>query len=253
MCGPYLLGRGHMGHTSYVRLGDLWRDLLRVLSQACVVSLSVISFFTSFGTHYWRCGMYLYVRLGGLHVPLCHWFIVCLDVGILSLFLLSWDESSSTFCTCCTADVCFPSPSSFPFSFPFIVRFSLPKVMVSVGMSVSAFTRLPSMFLLASCVVGFVGTCLLCFCPFPGVWLVIVLLCSSNGPPLSSLLSHFSSSCRFVLGPLTRICAHDSFDPRTLQSVVSRFTDRVILDLEFNVWLIALWCRFVRINNKISV
>ena len=197
-----------MGHTSYVRLGDLWRDLLRVLSQACVVSLSFFSFLLRLGliiggaacisTSGWE-GSTSSCAIGSSFV----WMLV-------SLSLLSWDESSSMFCTCCTADVCFPSPSSFPFSSPFIVRFPLPKAMVSVGTSVPAFTVLPSMSLLVSCVVGCVGTCLLCFCPFPGVLLVIVLLCASNGTPLSSLLSRFSSSCRFVLGPFTRICAHDS-------------------------------------------
>jgi hypothetical protein len=101
------------------------------------------------------------------------------------------------FCICCNADVCFPSPSSFLFSSPCIIRFSLPMDVVSVGTSVSAVALLLSTSWVASYVVGCVGTCLLCFCPFPGILFVCVLLCASNEPPLSSLLSRFSSSFLF--------------------------------------------------------
>jgi hypothetical protein len=80
----------------------------------------------------------------------------------------------------------------------------------SVGTSVSTVARLLSMSWVASCVLGCVGTYLLCFCPFPGILFVSMLLFASNEPPLSSLLSRFSSSCHFVLGPFTRICAHES-------------------------------------------
>jgi hypothetical protein len=51
------------------------------------------------------------------------------------------------------------------------LRFPLPKAMVSVGTSVSVIARVSSMSSVASCIVGCAGTCLLCFCPFPDIFL----------------------------------------------------------------------------------
>jgi hypothetical protein len=153
----------------HTRLGDLWRNLLLILSHVCVLSLSVFCFLLLFGLimRVRHVSLRQAVRVPSPLVPFGSSFVWLL----VSLFLLSFGNYCSVFCMCCIAGVCFLFPSFFPFSSPWTLRFPLPKAMVSVGTSVSVIAQVSSMSWLASCIVDCAGTCLVCFCPFSVIFL----------------------------------------------------------------------------------